>query len=449
VTSFYRKGSTFTIDLPLKIATDHAGRSTERAAIQVTNKRALVVDDLPINRELLKCQLEAWGMAVDVVADGPTALRILEGMTAAESRYDAVILDQMMPGMSGLDVARAMKALPSAASIPIILASSDGSEELRREAQAIGVAVTVMKPIRCHYLLEHLRRSTDLPAAPTSGPSVTQTTPKAAPARLLNILLAEDNLINQQVAARRLQKLGHTVDIANNGAEAVEALKAGNYDLILMDVQMPEMDGFEATAAIRAMTDEKRRIPIIAMTANALPSDCERCLAAGMDDYIAKPVHQRILVELIEKWGAIGYAGTHPATAVDMESGSQATDVDLLDMDGIREMIEVLGVEAYRDLCSQFFDSHGATASALADAAAAGDFMQIGRLAHSLKGAASNLGFVVLADQAASLRSDGETGGLTDLPERFSTIEAVAEASRQQLMTLLDRVPAEWVDAAQ
>jgi CheY-like chemotaxis protein len=216
-----------------------------------------------------------------------------------------------------------------------------------------------------------------------------------------------------------------------------------------MDVQMPEMDGFEATAAIRAMTDEKRRIPIIAMTANALPSDCERCLAAGMDDYIAKPVHQRILVELIEKWGAIGYAGTHPATAVDMESGSQATDVDLLDMDGIREMIEVLGVEAYRDLCSQFFDSHGATASALADAAAAGDFMQIGRLAHSLKGAASNLGFVVLADQAASLRSDGETGGLTDLPERFSTIEAVAEASRQQLMTLLDRVPAEWVDAAQ
>ena len=99
---------------------------------------------------------------------------MLEGTAAAESRYDAVILDQMMPGMSGLDVARAMKALPSAASIPIILASSDGSEELRREAQAIGVAATVMKPIRCHYLLEHLRRSTDLPAAPPSGPSVTQ-----------------------------------------------------------------------------------------------------------------------------------------------------------------------------------------------------------------------------------------------------------------------------------
>ena len=126
---------------------------------------------------------------------------------------------------------------------------------------------------------------------------------KTAPARLLNILLAEDNLINQQVAARRLEKLGHTVEIANNGAEAVKALKARNYDLILMDVQMPEMDGFEATAAIRAMTCEKRRIPIIAMTANALPSDCERCLAAGMDDYIAKPVHQRILVDTDREMG--------------------------------------------------------------------------------------------------------------------------------------------------
>ena len=430
----------------------------------MTNKRALVVDDLHINRDLLKCQLEAWGMAVDTAADGPAALRILEEAAMTGRRYDAVILDQMMPGMSGLDVARAMRNISWAASIPIILASSDGSEELRRDAQAIGVTATIMKPIRCHYLLEHLRRSTDLPTGnpPASGPSrapaigsaAGQTVAKSAPARLLNILLAEDNLINQQVAARRLQKLGHTVEIANNGAEAVEALKARSYDLILMDVQMPEMDGFEATAAIRAMTCEKRRIPIIAMTANALPSDCERCLAAGMDDYIAKPVHQRILVELIEKWGAIAYRGAQPecTPATLPEAGSQTTDVDLLDIDGIKEMIEVLGVRAYRDLTIQFFDSHGATADAMNVAAASGDFRQIGRLAHSLKGAASNLGLAVLADQAAALRSSDEprddSSGVTDLPEKLTTIEAVAAASRQQLLSLLDRVPAEWEDAA-
>jgi PAS domain S-box-containing protein len=452
VRSTHGKGSTFTIDLPLKLAPDHSGRNAERTSIQVTNKRALVVDDLPINRELLKCQLESWGMTVDTAVNGPAALRILKEAAEAGRSYDTVILDQMMPGMAGLDVARAIRSNPWSASVPIILASSDGSEELRRAAQAIGVNATIMKPVRCHYLLEHIRRSTDLPVPSSSESPASVTQANSVPARLLNILLAEDNLINQQVAARRLEKLGHTVEIANNGAEAVAALKARSYDLILMDVQMPEMDGFEATAAIRSMPGEKRRIPIIAMTANALPSDCERCLAAGMDDYIAKPVHQRTLVELIEKWGAIGYASAHsqPVAAVELAR----TDVDLLDVDGIREMIEVLGLDAYRDLAGQFFDSHGAAAKDFYDAAASGDCKQLGRLAHSLKGAAANLGLAVLAKQAAALqpRADEEQGGSLDdgagLTERISALEAMVEASKQQLLALLDRVPAEWEGAA-
>ncbi|MGF7210281.1 PAS domain S-box-containing protein [Skermanella aerolata] len=446
VRSTYGKGSTFTIDLPLKLAPDHSGRNAKRSTMEVTSKRALVVDDLPINRELLKCQLEAWGMTVDTAADGPAALAMLDASAGSGRTYDTVILDQMMPGMAGLEVARAMRAKPWSATIPIILASSDGSEELRREAQKVGITATVMKPIRCHYLLEHLLRSTDLPELPANAPATSETSAKAAPARLLTILLAEDNLINQQVAARRLQKLGHTVDIANNGAEAVKALSGKNYDLILMDVQMPEMDGFEATAAIRALPGEKRRIPIIAMTANALPSDCERCLAAGMDDYIAKPVHQRILVDLIEKWGAIGYAGSHPPSVPAIAAAE--TDVDLLDPDGITEMVDVLGLEAFRDLSTQFFDSHGATAGGFRSAAAAGDFKQVSRLAHSLKGAASNLGLAVLADQAASLRlgedENGQgPGGPADWNEKFSTIEAVAQASKRQLFALLDRMPRE------
>jgi PAS domain S-box-containing protein len=446
VRSTYGKGSTFTIDLPLKLAPDHSGRNAKRTTIEVTSKRALVVDDLPINRELLKRQLEAWGMTVDTAADGPAALAMLDASAGSGRTYDTVILDQMMPGMAGLEVARAMRAKPWSATIPIILASSDGSEELRREAQKVGITATVMKPIRCHYLLEHLRRSTDLPELPANAPATSKASAKAAPARLLTILLAEDNLINQQVAARRLQKLGHTVDIANNGAEAVKALSGKNYDLILMDVQMPEMDGFEATAAIRTLPGEKRRIPIIAMTANALPSDCERCLAAGMDDYIAKPVHQRILVDLIEKWGAIGYAGSHSPSVPAIAAAE--TEVDLLDPDGITEMVDVLGLEAFRDLSKQFFDSHGATAGDFRSAAAAGDFKQVGRLAHSLKGAASNLGLAVLADQAASLRlaedENGEgPGGPANWNEKFSTIEAVAQASKRQLFAFLDRMPKE------
>jgi HPt (histidine-containing phosphotransfer) domain-containing protein len=202
------------------------------------------------------------------------------------------------------------------------------------------------------------------------------------------------------------------------------------------------------------MACEKRRIPIIAMTANALPSDCERCLAAGMDDYIAKPVHQRILVDMIEKWGAIGFGGApiESSPASPSEAGSKTTDVDLLDVDGIKEMVEVLDLPAYRDLTMQFFDSHGATAIELNAAAASGDFRQVDRLAHSLKGAASNLGLAALADQAAALRSDGHlrdgSSGVPDLMERLNAIEAVAAASRRQLLALLDTMPAEWEDAA-
>jgi HPt (histidine-containing phosphotransfer) domain-containing protein len=170
-----------------------------------------------------------------------------------------------------------------------------------------------------------------------------------------------------------------------------------------------------------------------------------------MDDYIAKPVHQRTLVELIEKWGAIGYASAHPqpVAAVDFAH----TDVDLLDLDGIREMIEVLGLDAYRDLTEQFFDSHGAAAGDFRDAAASGDYKRLGRLAHSLKGAASNLGLAVLAEQAAALQptADEDHGGSLDdrvgLTERISTLEAMVEASKQQLLALLDRVPAEWEGA--
>jgi CheY-like chemotaxis protein len=217
-------------------------------------------------------------------------------------------------------------------------------------------------------------------------------------------------------------------------------------------VQMPEMDGFEATAAIRAMPGDKHRIPIIAMTANALPSDCERCLAAGMDDYIAKPVHQHILVELIEKWGAIGYASAHPRLAdpasdtTSAEAGGQTAEVDLLDIDGIKELIEVLGLEVYRDLAAQFFDSHDATTASLNAAAADGDYVQIDRLAHSLKGAAANLGLLVLADHAAALRSREEVSGAADLPGMLNAIEAMLHRSRRQLLSLLDGLPTELAD---
>ncbi|UEM05623.1 response regulator [Skermanella rosea] len=458
VRSEHRKGSVFIIEIPLTPVADGVGRASGRAGMEMTGKRTLVVDDLAINRDLLQRQLESWGMVADTATSGAEALAMLAGAGLSGRPYDMAIIDQMMPGMTGIDLVRAMKADPLTAGVVAILASSDGSEELRVLAQAAGAAATVMKPIRCHYLFDQMSRTAHSPpaesAAVTSSPRADgpAATAPGAPNRLLAILLAEDNLINQQVAARRLRKMGHAVDIANNGAEAVEMVRSKAYDLVLMDVQMPEMDGFEATAAIRGLPGEKRRIPIIAMTANALPSDCERCLAAGMDDYIAKPVHQQILVDMIEKWGSIGFATSHagdrPAPATD----GPERPPDLLDEDGIRELLSVIGVEDYRGLAGQFFSSHAATLEALREAAESGVPEALDRHAHQLKGAASNLGLARLAAVASDLRREvedagGGGAGNEKVRAMLGDVETLFETSRQALWSFLDALPTETAPA--
>ncbi|UEM22944.1 response regulator [Skermanella mucosa] len=444
VRSEHRKGSVFTIEIPLTPVADGFGRVSGRTGMEMAGKRTLVVDDLAINRDLLQRQLESWGMVADTATSGAEALAMLAGASLSGRPYDMAIIDQMMPEMTGIDLVRAMKADPLTAGVVTILASSDGSEELRVLAQAAGAAATVMKPIRCHYLFDQMSRGAHPPPA---GPAAVASSPKAdspataapgTPKRLLAILLAEDNLINQQVAARRLRKMGHAVDIANNGAEAVEMVRSNTYDIVLMDVQMPEMDGFEATAAIRSLPGEKRRIPIIAMTANALPSDCERCLAAGMDDYIAKPVHQQILVDMIEKWGSIGFATSHADDRSAPGGDGAEPPPDLLDEDGIRELLSVIGVEDYRGLAGQFFSSHAATLGALREAAESGDSESLDRHAHQLKGAASNLGLARLAAVASGLREEAEDTGAGDVDTeqvnaRLREVEVLFEASRRAL----------------
>ncbi|EWY38840.1 chemotaxis protein CheY [Skermanella stibiiresistens SB22] len=454
------QGSVFTVDIPLKVVADTAGPGTGRAMTRATptvaGKRVLIVDDLPINRDLLQRQLESWGMVADTAASGPEALAGLIKASGSGRPYDAAIIDQMMPGMTGVELITAIRADARIQGVIIILASSDGSEELRRRAQSAGVAATIMKPMRCHNLLEQLSQA----AGPTS-PDPTQPTQVAgfaavaaanAPGKGLRILLAEDNLINQQVAARRLRKMGHEVDIASNGVEAVEMLGGQAYDLILMDVQMPEMDGFEATAAIRALPCGKRRIPIIAMTANALPSDCERCLAAGMDDYIAKPVHQKILVDMIEKWGAIGFATSHASQPTPKDpSPSRNPAPDLfdagpLDPEAIGELISVIGIEDYRALTLQFFESHARTLDALRAASIHGDMIAVERLAHQLKGAASNLGLARLAAVADDLRRDAEGGGGREVAAALGDIDRLLETSRTLLAEFIDARRAETVE---
>jgi signal transduction histidine kinase/DNA-binding response OmpR family regulator len=267
-------------------------------------QRVLGIDDHAINRCLLERLLGAWGMQVDCVADGPTALARLQAAHHNGMPYALAILDMQMPGMDGLALARVIKADPLLRSLRLVLLSSIGQRGEAAAAQHTGIAAYLTKPIRQSQLHDCLTTVLGTPAAPPAMPLVTRHSLAETQAQLrVRVLVAEDNVVNQKVAVRMLEKLGSRVDVVANGREALEALSRIAYDLVFMDCQMPEMDGFKATVAIRAREVQTGgHLPIIAMTANAMQGDRERCLAAGMDDYIPKPVRSEELATILHRW---------------------------------------------------------------------------------------------------------------------------------------------------
>ncbi len=265
--------------------------------------RVLCVDDDPTNRRVLQRQLECWTVAVDVAADGHDALRVLDEAYVANRPFDLAILDMAMPEIDGLELARRIRADRRFGRMRIAMFTSLGLREQAASARAAGIETCLTKPVRPSALLRILAGPTD--AAP--GMPVAAAAPQPTRSRLL---VAEDNPVNQTLARHQLKKLGYEVDVVGNGREAVVAVASIAYDAVLMDCQMPEMDGFEAARAIRAReAGTGRRLPIIAMTANAMQGDRERCLDAGMDDYVSKPVSVALLREALER--ALG-----PATSV-------------------------------------------------------------------------------------------------------------------------------------
>jgi signal transduction histidine kinase/DNA-binding response OmpR family regulator len=263
----------------------------------------LCVDDHATNRTILEAQLTAWGMQASCVVDGATALARLRAAHADGQPYDLAILDYQMPGMDGLELAQAIKADPVLAPIRMVLLSSVSQRGQRSAAQQAGIAAALTKPVRQSHLYNCLMTVMGATAERTVVSPATHRQENAQIPLHVRVLVAEDNVINQTVAVRLLEKLGCRIDVSANGQEAVTMLAQFTYDVVLMDCQMPEMDGFAATAVIRqreASTD--RHVPIIAMTANAMQGDREDCLAAGMDDYVSKPVTFETLVAMLRKW---------------------------------------------------------------------------------------------------------------------------------------------------
>ena len=269
----------------------------------LSSRRVLIVDDNTVNCQILRHLTTQWRMEVDVAETGPSALeRFDEG-----NRYDLVLLDYQMPGMDGLTVAREIGRRVDEPPVMVMLTSINQEQTLRRTARDYGVSVVLYKPIKPSLLYDNLieafrdERSKRLQAKPSAEAVLAHRRSGGAGRKPHRILLAEDNLINQKVALRFLQRLGYRPDVAANGLEVLDALQRQSYDLVLMDVQMPEMDGLAATRQVRTTFPPEQQPRIVAMTANAMQGDRERCLEAGMDDYLSKPIKLEDLKTVLER----------------------------------------------------------------------------------------------------------------------------------------------------
>ena len=277
--------------------------------------RVLVVDDNATNRKILSYQLASWGVTHDSAQDGFEGLTMVESSIDSTQPYGIAIVDMQMPGMDGLQLVETLRRNPKLADLKIIIITSSGERVPKKQQREMGISACLFKPYRQSMLYDCLvETSYDIRQgdSPAASPSVSEAVIDKADASdevkipPLRILIAEDNPINQKLALLMLDKMGYSADVAGNGLEVLEAVKAKDYDVILMDCQMPEMDGFSATRSLRSDEDGRgvrgtqQGIQIIAMTANAMRGDREKCLDSGMDDYLSKPIRKSGLLEALQ-----------------------------------------------------------------------------------------------------------------------------------------------------
>jgi len=379
--------------------------------VSLEKLRVLILDDNATNRKILSHQLGSWGMIHREAESGVQALELLRSAAAAGVPYDLAVLDLMMPGMDGFEVARTIKADPSIAGMLLVMLTSFGERGDGGTARAAGVAAYLTKPVRQSQLYDCLTNvvsQTNQPEETTllSGENslVTKhTLAEAKPVSNKLILVAEDNIVNQKVAVRQLQKLGYRADTVANGREAVEALGRIPYDLVFMDCQMPEMDGYEASAEIRRREGEAKHTPIVAMTAHALQGDREKCIAAGMDDYVSKPVKLEELIRVLD--ACFAEVATKQAR-VKIASDAPPVDVDRFHEamgDSPEEFSEIL--EIYVTHMSESLEK-------LDEALISRDHRAVESIAHNCAGTSANCGMTAVVESLRELEEAGHTAHL-------------------------------------
>ena len=417
------RGSTFHFCIPLPRASGSVSRVLPPRPVHLAGLPVLVVDDNATNRLILQEMARGWLMRPVCVEGGAAALAELRRAAAAAEPYPLVLLDSMMPGMDGLTLAAEIQAQADLAGATILMLTSADSQEDARRCRELGLSAYLIKPIKQSELLDAILTALEPRLATADPASRPEAMAEEAPGRRLCILLAEDNVVNQRLAVRLLAKRGHTVAVANNGREALMAWQAESFDVVLMDVQMPEMGGFEATAAIRARErGSGRHTPIIALTAHAMTGDRERCLAAGMDAYLGKPLQTAELFATLE-------------SALNGAFSPEAAEPLSLDRAAIHERCEG-DAELLREIIGLFRQDYPVLLERMRAAVEAGDAPELCRALHSLRGAAGNFGPSPVVEMTLRLEIQSRTG----IPEDAGRIIARLEASLRQLASALDEL---------
>jgi signal transduction histidine kinase/HPt (histidine-containing phosphotransfer) domain-containing protein len=427
------KGSTFHFTISARAAATTAPPAWLAPQPQLAGKRLLVIEDNETNRRIITHRGEQWGMTVEAVATGGDALALL----AQSEPFDAIIVDWQLPEEDGLSLIEAIRKLPSGRYVPLLALSLPLSGVDHLQPLPSSVCVFVHKPIRPAQLLEALCRAMSLqiqrekraPTAPILDPDLARRLP-------LRLLLADDNPINQKVGLSVLQKLGYRADLAANGVEVLRALEQKPYDILFLDVQMPEMDGLEAARQICQRWPEERRPRIVAMTGNALVGDREKCLHAGMDDYIAKPIRVGELQSVLERWGRSGTRKADTAFMQRLRAGPADNLLDQLVILELRNMPPTEGVSMLREVVDLFLEAAPQRLAQISQSINDGPMLAFH--AHALKSMSLNLGAKRVIELSQKLEELGRARDMHRAPVLLKELEHAFAQTKAQLLALRD-----------
>ena len=432
VTSEVGVGSTFYFTISASVVPETLENKT--LANHLVGKQLLIVDDNATNRQILTLQAQNWGANSYAVESGAKALELM----SSDTKLDLAILDMQMPGMDGLTLARAMRQQQQYQDLPLVMLTSLGKQQILQQARELNFAAIVNKPIAQSQLYRVLTKAiADLPIKVRST-DTSLVNVNLADELPLNILLAEDIVVNQKVALLILKQMGYRADVANNGIEVIAALRRQTYDVVLMDLQMPEMDGLTATKLICEEFESQTRPRIIAMTANAMTGDREKCLTAGMDDYVSKPIRVAELREALVK--CVSFATTEREGDEEMGRQGDGEKTKAINPSVLESLCEMAGEEAcllVEEMITSYLYDTEIRLQAIAEAIAAADAESIFQSAHSMKSSSDNLGAINLAQLCEELEHLGRNKTIDHTLDLLSNAKSEFQQVEQELKEFL------------